>query len=395
MDSDNNEPFLYTGQSSDEIPQNVRHAKVDPTVKAIHWRAFKDRKQLIEVELNEGLECIDEGAFHNCYSLTSIFIPSTVQVIGWGAFKNCHQLRNVELSEGLEFFQDTGFRGCRSLTCIRIPSTVRVIGEKVFKDCRRLRNVELNDGLEHIDRWAFEGCTSLEQISFPSTVKVIGEGAFRGCSHLRIVELREGLERINTWAFAGCTSLESIRIPFTVIEVGQRAFRGCNNLAEIEFCDEMEQFVNEASLPWWNHGVSEVSLRAYSFLAQHNIPARMDTIKVQKWKNNIHNMLQRIPEELKKEEEEEENDESEGDNYFYEFAEEVNDYFFSIEARLANYEHLQEVAPFLELALWKAKIMEQSNGSIINNKKKILCRINSFSMFAIIFPNVLSFLFEE
>ena len=390
MDSDG-EPFLYTGQRKWQIPRHATHAKMDPTVKGIRRGAFKDRKQLIEVELNEGLEWIDEGAFHNCYSLTSICIPSTVQVIGWGAFKNCHQLRNVELSEGLEFFQDAGFRGCRSLVCIRIPSTVRVIGEKVFKDCRRLRNVELNDGLEHIDRWAFEGCTSLEQISFPSTVKVIGEGAFRGCSHLRIVELREGLERINTWAFAGCTSLESIRIPFTVIEVGQRAFRGCNKLVEIEFCDEMEQFVNEALLPWWNHGLSKVSLRAYSFLAQHNIPARMHTIKVQKWKNNIHNMLQRIPEELK----EEENDDSEGDNYFYDFAEEDNDYFDSIESRLANYEHLQEVAPFLELALWKAKIMEQSNGSPINNKKKILCRVNSFSMFAIIFPNVLSFLFEE
>jgi hypothetical protein len=56
-------------------------------------------------------------------------------------------------------------------------------------------------------------------------------------------------------------------------------------------------------------------------------------------------MLQRIPEGLK------------GVNYFD-----------SIESRLANYEHLQNVAPILELALWK------SEGQ------------------AIIIPNVLSFL---
>ncbi len=70
-------------------------------------------------------------------------------------------------------------------------------------------------------------------------------------------------------------------------------------------------------------------------------------------------------------------------------------YFQSIESRLANYARLQEVAPFLELAFWKTKITERSNGNLINDDLKILCRIDSFSMFAIIFPNVISFLFEE
>ena len=83
-------------------------------------------------------------------------------------------------------------------------------------------------------------------------------------------------------------------------------------------------------------------------------------------------MLQRIPEEPHKER-----------------------YFDTIESQLSNYEHLQEAAPLLELALWKAKIMEQSKGGLINNDTKILCRIDSIPMFAIIFPNVISFLVEE
>ena len=61
-------------------------------------------------------------------------------------------------------------------------------------------------------------------------------------------------------------------------------------------------------------------------------------------------------------------------------------YFDSIEYWLANYVYFLEVAPFLELALWNAKIMEQSNGNHINNDMKILCRVDSLEMFPLSFP---------
>ena len=65
-----------------------------------------------------------------------------------------------------------------------------------------------------------------------------------------------------------------------------------------------------------------------------------------------------------------------------------------VASQLYKYEHLQNGLTILELALWKAKIMEQSNTNIINaeNDVKWMCRVNSWSMFAIIFPNVISFL---
>jgi hypothetical protein len=276
--NDDNEPFLYTGQSREDIPRNVRHVRVDPAVKEIDLIAFMGCRQLIKVELNEGLESIDGGAFIWCGSLMSIIIPSTVKEIGSLAFSRCSELRNVELCEGLE--------------------------------------------------------------------------------------------EIKSKAFAGCTSLQRISIPSTVKEIGEEAFRGCSGLKAIEFCNEIEQFVNEASLHWWNHGVSEASLITYSFLARCHIPARLGTIRAQTLKNDIHNMLRRIPEQL-----------------------DDLPYYDSIESRLANYVYLQEVAPFLELALWKVKITEQqSSGNLVNDDMKMLCRRDSISMFVIIFPNVLSFL---
>jgi hypothetical protein len=325
MDS---EPFLYTGQlSSIDIRNDTAHIRVDPSVKVIRPHAFWGFRQLRNIDLCEGLEIIDEGAFQCCESLMSINIPFTVKQIGKMAFHGCNQLTNVELNEGLERIDEGAFQRCSSLTSIRIPSTVKEIGRRAFQDCRQLRIVELLVGLE---------CIIYDQ------------------------------------AFEGCSSLERIRIPSAVTEIGEKAFMSCNNLVAIDFCEQIEQVVNVASLHWWNHGVSEVSLITYSFLSRRDIPARLDTIRAQNLKNNINNMLQRIPEEPHKER-----------------------YFDTIDSRLANYEHLQEAAPLLELALWKAKIMEQSKGGLINNDTKILCRIDSIPMFAIIFPNVISFLVDE
>ena len=248
-------------------------------------------------------------------------------------------------------------------------AVIKGIGESAFLRCNQLANVELREGLRRIDKRVFQNCSTPTSIAIPSTVEVIGTKAFLHCTQLASVELREGLERIDERAFEGCTSLESIRIPSTVKFIHSQAFFDCNNLAAIEFWDEIEQLVNEASLPWWNRGVSEAALRTYYFLAQCNIRSRLDQIKFQTWKNNIHAMLQRIPEEL-----------------------EDKNYLQSIASQLANYEHLQEVAPLLELALWKSKISEQTNTKDIDAQLKLQCRFNSLSMAPIIIQNALSFL---
>ena len=53
----------------------MSHVKVDPAVREIGKMAFEGCSQLINVELNEGLERIDVLAFLGCESLTSIAIP--------------------------------------------------------------------------------------------------------------------------------------------------------------------------------------------------------------------------------------------------------------------------------------------------------------------------------
>ena len=55
-----------------------------------------DCKQLVEVELCEGLEEIAQRAFEGCISLKRFKVPSTVKMIGDWAFEGCHELVQVE-----------------------------------------------------------------------------------------------------------------------------------------------------------------------------------------------------------------------------------------------------------------------------------------------------------
>ena len=283
----------------------------------------------------------------------------------------------------------------RNVTHAKVDPSVKVIGEKAFYECNQLRSVELCEGLERIEFRAFAECESLTSIVIPSTVEEIAEDAFCGCWQLINVELNEGLWGIDQWAFAG-TRLQQIRIPSTVNYIAKDAFEDYDSLEAIEFCDEIEQFVNEASLHWWNHGVSKASLRTYSFLVQYNIPSRLSKIKVRVWKKNIHNMLRHMPEELQDNDNE---DDSDDDNYLSDDDEEYKEYFDSIESRLSNYEQLcDDVVPILELACWKAKMTDNLNGNVIitHDMRVSSChKDDALSMSGIIIPNVLPFLLDD
>jgi len=291
----------------------------------------------------------------------------------------------------------------RNITHVRIDPSVKSIGPAVFSACTQLMHVELCDGLERIGFMAFFGCTSLASISIPSTVGVIAGFAFHGCTQLMNVELCDGLERIDDGTFCSCTSLRSISIPSSVTYIDKDAFKECPQLVAIDFCEELEEFVTESSLRnWWNHGTSRLSLWTASFLARCNIPWRVGMIYVRVWKAKIHAMLQRIPSVVLFNEDEEFINNNVPDNPYFEYFrlyEQECAYLKSINSQLVKYEHAQDVAqdvaPFLELTLWKTKIMEQSsNGNHIDNNARSRCREDSIAMLVIIFPNVLPFLVD-
>ena len=104
-------PFIYTGQGKEDIPRDVTHVKVDPSVKAIRFQAFRGCSRLRTVNLGKALEEIGVGAFERCESLHEIVVSPSVKAIKTHAFRGCSKLTSVNLSQsqGLEEIGEGSF----------------------------------------------------------------------------------------------------------------------------------------------------------------------------------------------------------------------------------------------------------------------------------------------
>ena len=271
--------FAYSGLTSIKIPTSV--VMWEPCeYQSYENYAFSGCENLTSVELPEGLTSLGNQAFNNT-GLTSVRIPTTIKtwynanpdpnftVIGAGysrVFANCKNLISVELPEGLTSLGGTAFMNT-GLTSVKIPSTIKQLPMAVFGGCRDLVSVELPEGLTSIDYQAFMNCENLVSVELPEGLTSIGYNAFMGsgltsvripttittwgkdkdsvnqafmnCENLVSVELPEGLTSIGSYAFYG-SGLTSVRIPTTMTtwnvkeNVGNYAFGKCLNLTSVE-----------------------------------------------------------------------------------------------------------------------------------------------------------------
>ena len=370
-----NDAFVYHGREGEDVPQDVIHVRVHPSVRVIRAWAFYRRSRLISVELHDGLEVIEERAFNGCRSLREILFPPSVRAIKDRAFQDCSELTTAILNDGLEVIEEKTFNGCRSLREILFPPSVRAIKHRAFSSCSELTTAILNDGLEEIGLWAFGVCAFV-RIDIPPSVRAIKDYAFYNCSGLTTAILNDGLEEIGTQAFYGC-ALVRIDIPPSVRAIKDEAFFYCSNLTSVQFCDEIEEFVYAESMRhWWNNGVHEKCPSTYCFFVRCNIPKRVGLVRSATLQTNIHGMLERIP---------------------FISKHGLDSHFDSIDSKLSAYEaklSAFEGSTMLELAIWKSEIAKQTNGNIklLTPDMKMGCHIDSLSMVDIIVPNALSFL---
>ena len=83
--------------------------------------------------------------------------------------------------------ENKAFYNCRSLTSVTIPDSVTSIGGSAFSYCTSLTSVTIPDGVTSINSGAFYNCTSLKSVTIGNNVKSIGYGAFRDCTALKTV----------------------------------------------------------------------------------------------------------------------------------------------------------------------------------------------------------------
>jgi len=138
---------------------------------------------------------LNEDAFKNRTSITSLTVGGKVKTIGKSAFEGCSGLQSITLSEGLNTIKTAAFKSCENLSSIKIPASVTLIEDEVFvrTNCymdslqvatgstsytsRNLKGEEVNAIIDIKNKELIAGCRLTEIPNDGSVVK-IGDFAF-------------------------------------------------------------------------------------------------------------------------------------------------------------------------------------------------------------------------
>ena len=117
----------------------------------------------------------DEVAITDCSSsATSVTIPETIDgypvtTIDDSAFYNCDSLTSITIPDCVTTIYHSAFYDCDSLTNITIPDSVTAIGWYAFYSCGSLTSITIHNSLTYIGYGAFAYCTSLEKVYYNGT----------------------------------------------------------------------------------------------------------------------------------------------------------------------------------------------------------------------------------
>ena len=228
-----NRAFSNVGQDGDGITVNIgaKVTRIPAYLFCPYSTNSSNSPKIISVNFAEKSVCesIENLAFSNCNSLTSISIPESVTNIGRSAFFGCTALTEInfnatncsDLVNNNQVFSYAGQNG-EGITVNIGANTTKIPAYLFFPystDSSYLPNIASvhfakDSTCTSIGSFAFRNCSGLTSITIPDNVTSIGRYAFSGCSGLTDIIIPESVTSIGDFTFSGCSSLESITLPF-------------------------------------------------------------------------------------------------------------------------------------------------------------------------------------
>ena len=133
---------------------------------------------LSDLVVGDCVNRIDDNAFNDMYTVSSITIPNSVVTIGYCAFK-ATSISAITIPNSVTSIGQNTFQYCTGLTSIELPDSVTTIGGYCFDGCSGLTSVDIGSGITSIGDMAFWRCSSLTAITFNATTPpTIGMGIF-------------------------------------------------------------------------------------------------------------------------------------------------------------------------------------------------------------------------
>ena len=180
------------------------------------------------------INTVFEGAAEGCTGITEVIVGTGLTEIGANAFNGCRNIGNVDMSRNnvLTSIDDGAFYQCTSVSSISMPESLTNVGKDAFYSCDILSDVSM-PGIETIGNGAFARCNSLVnfndtgKINLAGNVKSLGTGAFAWCSMLNNVVMPTETTELAEGAFANCIGLKEVKDWGSINVIGENAFKNC------------------------------------------------------------------------------------------------------------------------------------------------------------------------
>lgn len=157
---------------------------------------------------------IGEGCFSGT-NMANVTLPNTIRNIRKDAFRYCMDMRSINIPEGVECIEAGAFGGCYSLASASFASlesllnikfgsensNPAIFGHTLIIDNEPVSEIIVPDGVEEIKDYAFDSCRNLKSVVASPSVKRIGNYAFNGCTGLQTVVLGQNIESIGYFGF--------------------------------------------------------------------------------------------------------------------------------------------------------------------------------------------------
>lgn len=180
-----------TAIASNEYENGQGVITFESDIDSVADKVFRERTELLSVELPECVKKVGKFAFYGCTSLTSVVLPDSVESIGNYAFEDCSALESVVIPNSVTSVGEYLFSGCSALADVVLGEGLTVVADGMFNECEALADVVVPEGVTSIGNYAFNGCAALVSIAMPGSLKNVGMAAFMSCQSLKEVRITD------------------------------------------------------------------------------------------------------------------------------------------------------------------------------------------------------------